>query len=121
MYVSPVGKTGRNLNEACKLCKGACCEFFSLKFGPMDDDKRKWVDFHGTEAPEGVILMKEMVFFDCKCRHLKKGKCSIYDTRPNVCEDMEVGSSLCLAALKHRRSKQQQVKIQSLIARMGKE
>jgi len=37
---------------------------------------------------------------DKTCNHLKGGKCTIYDDRPKLCRDFEVGSKKCFIAMK---------------------
>lgn len=84
------------MNPACSLCKGACCEsiILPLKMGDLDADR--WLRYHAEELDRGWM-------FDVKCSKLKNGKCSIYDTRPNLCAVFVVGSQGCLDAVRRRR------------------
>lgn len=81
----------------CEICKGACCERFGINFKDHSEDTFRWFAYHGES--KGRI-----VFFDCKCKWLKDGKCSIYDDRPQLCKDYAVGSRPCIEAImnKHR-------------------
>ena len=80
----------------CDLCRGACCESIALPIRYEDADAQRWLAYHGTETPGGIMM-------DCKCSKLKNGKCSIYQTRPEVCRVFEVGSVGCLDAIRRRR------------------
>lgn len=88
----------------CLECRGACCEHITLQI-PQDPDAARWLSFHGTEALGGVVL-------DTPCKKLtKKGLCSIYDTRPQVCHDFMAGSKACYDAVRFRRTRAQYAKI----------
>ena len=91
----------------CEICKGACCESFTLfpKLDPDPNEVVRWIKAHGTETVGGGTEFK------CRCNHLTAGgKCGIYETRPKVCSDYQVGSSHCkTAVLKYRYSKRKQI------------
>lgn len=80
------------MNRACELCKGACCKqiTFSLKADGLLDD---YLTTRGTKSEVGYS-------FNCECPKLKSGKCSIYETRPEVCKRYIVGSPACRNAIK---------------------
>jgi Fe-S-cluster containining protein len=103
------------MNNACEICKGACCESFTIDLsgikGRFPDDYR-WLSFHGTQEPGGLR-------FDCACSKLKKGKCSIYDDRPELCKKYKVGSVQCLKAIATRRAHQQDEILKALKTDLG--
>ena len=80
----------------CELCKGACCESIVIPLKFEEADAQRWLGFHGTEQENGIRL-------DCKCSKLRHGRCTIYDSRPDVCRVFEVGSPNCREAVKTRR------------------
>ena len=92
------------MHPACSLCRGACCEAIILPVKARDSDNQRWLEYHGEMTDFGIYL-------ECKCSKLKNGKCSIYQSRPNVCLDFPVGSPGCLAAIARRRPyKEQQIR-----------
>ena len=92
------------MNKACSLCRGACCEGIILPVKFRDSDIQKWFALHGTQTDVGVYM-------ECKCSALKRGKCSLYESRPNVCKDFPVGSPGCISAIKRRRPfKEEQIR-----------
>jgi Fe-S-cluster containining protein len=92
-----IGNRGIRMNKSCEKCGGACCEFFGLK---SDVDDPEWLMARSTKkVPYGEY---DVVIFDYPCKWLKEGKCDIYDVRPQVCQDLEVGSSGCRFALSYR-------------------
>lgn len=85
------------MNDACKLCRGACCESIVLPL-PPDPDHAAWLLKHGSGGPwPGTVAL------ECRCRALVDGKCSVYDSRPQVCRDYQPGSDPCRAAVIARR------------------
>ena len=90
------------MNKACERCRGACCESIILQVNAPNGDVGRWVDYHGTRTKNGIE-------FACQCSKLKDGKCSIYETRPQVCKVFKVGSPECLYAL-HRKRTESEVK-----------
>lgn len=100
----------------CEICKGACCESFSLNFTGLDEDKERWILLHGKKSFNGNVE------FECRCKHLgNRGECKIYDTRPDICRRFPVGSPACLHAVNTRRPLETANKVKLAIARMGKE
>ena len=86
-------KGAYTVDEACKLCGGACCRSFTIPVAALNGDAGDWLKYHGTQ--EGVAVR-----FNCACSKLKEGKCSIYESRPKVCKDYQVGSLSCRKAIK---------------------
>ena len=84
---------------ACEICKGACCETFSLGVTQKNADFYLWLKYHGTAVESGIR-------FDCQCKMLVDGRCSIYEDRPKICRDYQVGSRACLKAIEERRYEQ---------------
>ena len=86
---------------ACELCKGACCEGFYLKIS--DTEHGRWLRYHGK-------VINDMVYIPAKCNYLnKKGKCDIYETRPEPCRRYEVGGPACRQTVKWKRSNWKQI------------
>lgn len=81
---------------ACRECKGACCDVFSLTFNGLNEDTMRWLGYHGERTGDAVT-------FDCQCSHLVRGMCEVYDHRPEVCRRFAVGSKECIAAINRRR------------------
>lgn len=88
----------------CELCRGACCETIVLLRGSDSDDVWQWLSFHGKEE-DGTVRLP------IPCQHLKEGRCSIYETRPNCCREYKVGSDACLKALARRENAQDILKL----------
>lgn len=103
------------LADPCKECGGACCEGIQFNFKGLSPDFVKWAGFHGEQDGERVT-------FNCRCTHLtSRGRCGIYEERPEVCRKFEVGSPSCLAAIHKYRGATKAARVVKLIARMGKE
>jgi Fe-S-cluster containining protein len=99
----------------CDICKGACCEIFSVNFNGVAEDTLRWIRFHGIDMGE---VPSGMVAFNCRCSKLNNhGKCSIYDSRPEICRKFPVGSPACLKAVHERRSIHTAAKIEMAISR----
>ena len=78
------------MNETCFSCGGACCLGLVIRPSPESFD---WYSMHGEAEGDKVYL-------DCQCEHLILGVCSIYNDRPQVCKDYEVGGEACRNAVK---------------------
>lgn len=97
------------VNPACELCRGACCE--GLRFPVtwfQSPDIETWFAYHGVKDSA------DHIYLSCPCCNLKDGRCSIYDSRPEVCRMFTVGSVACRAAI-HRNRLQQEKDIVQLI------
>ena len=94
----------------CQECKGACCEVFELPYTdiqPPGADEFRWITLHGPTIIE-PITSEAFIRFECKCNALADdGLCTIYDERPNVCQDMPVGGLDCLGYVRDRRTPEQ--------------
>ena len=78
---------------SCEGC-GACCEYMLIRFqGRMPADY--------AEARD-IRVMGPFMAFPMRCKHLKEGKCAIYESRPAQCKEFKVG---CLECLLCRRLK----------------
>jgi Fe-S-cluster containining protein len=86
------------MNKACELCRGACCEAFLININ-ISSDFNKWLSFHGEEMGKSRFL------FELKCCNLKNGKCDIYEDRPEMCKEFGVGSEECQYAITRYRPK----------------
>lgn len=91
-----------DIHPACALCKGACCESFAMQPRSMGwpDHVCQWMEYHGKVTEIGVE-------FEQPCSKLKSGLCSVYETRPKMCQDFKVGSTGCLHAVATRRTSQE--------------
>ncbi len=82
------------MNPTCAQCGGACCWGVMIDpFRGFSGDEQRWLKLHGFKKPDRIKL-------DKACEMLNDGKCSIYETRPNVCKRFVVGSPECLFAQK---------------------
>ena len=90
----------------CELCKGACCHYIVLPITREKDPKfHEWLKHRGEERFHGISLR-------CKCQSLTKGgRCKIYDERPEICRDYEVGCIYCVDAIKRHHELEWQVVI----------
>ena len=91
------------MSEACKLCKGACCESIMLRIdtSPIEtefyDARGSVFQLHGFQYAE----------LPARCPYLSKaGKCMTYSQRPVACSRFVVGSTMCIAAIERRRPDQ---------------
>jgi Fe-S-cluster containining protein len=54
-----------------------------MMFQVIDADHLRWVQLHGVKVTE--YDSKVWADFPIKCKKLIKGKCSIYEQRPDLC------------------------------------
>ena len=89
------------VHPACALCRGGCCEVIPvpIDLGQMTNDSRRHLRMRGQ-------MLNGVVFLNCSCSNLAEGRCGIYDTRPQVCREFEVGGADCRTAIKLRRPEQ---------------
>ncbi len=87
----------------CDDCNGACCRDIHLPIRlDFSPDVWIWIALHGKETWDGVC-------FEIPCHHLIDGRCAIYDQRPKVCRDFEVGCKHCAdARAKYHNSSEEQ-------------
>ena len=81
----------------CDECGGACCKSVAVLVGKMTADQVAWANMRGTieTNQRGVSLWRLPV----RCVNLDyAGRCMIYDRRPGVCIDFQVGGERCNAA-----------------------
>jgi Fe-S-cluster containining protein len=85
--------------DACKLCRGACCE--GLMFpSSEDEDVQRWFVYHGRDLGGGLIHIPS------PCKHLQTcGTCAIHKHRPNVCRTYKVGGLSCRHTVSVQRPK----------------
>lgn len=93
------------MGDPCRVCKGACCEEFSLPLDDVDpnvaqpDDALRWLIYHGDLQPNGDLR------FNISCQHhLPSGRCAVYDERPDVCRRYQPGSPACRDVFQRRRT-----------------
>ena len=77
----------------CSNCAGACCRYVKIFVGHNHSaDHVRWMETRGS-------LVDGFWHIRSECEHLTPcGKCGIYETRPEVCRDFEVGGVHCLDA-----------------------
>lgn len=91
------------MSNACKLCRGACCESLLI---PVNDDKFS-KDFWMTRGNVFEMQGQSFVELENRCKHLEGcGSCGIYNDRPTACRIYEVGSTACIQTIKTRRADQ---------------
>jgi hypothetical protein len=89
--------------EACKLCRGACCESVML----LIDRNPLTAEFYCARGEVFAINGNPVAELPCRCPHLSNsGKCKTYASRPVACIRFEAGSTMCLAAIERRRPDQ---------------
>lgn len=89
------------MNRACEICKGACCE--SIVFKVPETDEGRWLGMHATPTTGGKHEI------NVKCNALCGGKCSVWNSRPAVCVNFEVGGDACIDTLMRRRPNWQEI------------
>jgi Fe-S-cluster containining protein len=88
------------VSEACKLCKGACCESLLI---PIDRNPMV-TEFYDVRSVTLEIKGQPFAKIESRCPLLKEcGRCRIYASRPVACIRYEVGSPMCLATVERRR------------------
>ena len=96
----------------CKVCKGACCESFSMEveMRPSNKDGQRWLELHAIKVEEQLIINR--LTFECRCTKLtSEGRCSIWEDRPMICELYIAGGRQCLETVKARRTPEEYSKI----------
>ena len=91
------------MSEACKVCRGACCESVIIPISPDPVHLAYW-NARGTLGKIGETNCVELVH---RCpKLLSSGKCKIYNDRPSACSDhFPVGNAFCRLAIQTRRAK----------------
>ena len=81
---------------ACDLCRGACCESWLV---PVDGEgpAKEWLLARGRQIKPRTVEVETV------CPQLRDGRCSIYATRPKVCELYRVGGPVCRETVRRRR------------------
>ena len=91
------------MSEACKLCRGACCESLLV---PTGEDKFSQ-DFWATRGRVFEMQGQAFVELENKCKNLTGcGLCGIYPDRPEACIIYQIGSQACIQTIKTRRADQ---------------
>lgn len=88
----------------CSVCRGACCEEFSLDLvmQPPSKDAQRWIELHA------INIKDERLRFECRCTELTlEGDCAIWEDRPMVCELFIAGGPQCLEVVGRRRTTDQ--------------
>ncbi len=80
------------MNATCAECGGKCCKTIAYANNLVRDaDVRELFDTR-MAGRSGAFTWINSV-----CRHLRDGKCSIYEARPQFCVDFEVDGPECRA------------------------
>lgn len=97
----------------CSRCQGSCCEFLDLPLvtiSTLGPDVADWAVKHGSVA-KTTYEDGETDFglrLDCRCRELTDdGQCAVYESRPLMCRDFEVGGPGCIDAVRRQRAREQ--------------
>ena len=91
------------MSDACKLCRGACCESIML---PIDRNPLT-AEFYSARAEVFAVNGQPIAEIPYRCPSLSSsGKCKCYASRPVACIRFAVGSTMCLAAIERRRPDQ---------------
>ena len=84
-------------SDRCAEC-GACCKFIELEMRISKEvnvnDLRKWLALHNITYDE----VREKILIPLKCLMLQNNRCSIYETRPQICRNYKVDGELCQKA-----------------------
>ena len=79
------------MSEACKLCKGACCESVML---PIDRNPMT-AEFYRARGEVFYIHGQPVAEIASRCPSLSStGKCKCYASRPVACIRFVVGSTM---------------------------
>lgn len=87
----------REMNKACQLCRGACCESMVLPTSGLAPDQAVWLALHGRMVGKGMVEVEQ------PCSQLQAGLCAAWSHRPNMCRDYAVGGGSCRATVLRRR------------------
>jgi Fe-S-cluster containining protein len=92
--VLSLGRSVGGAMSLCDTCNGACCRWFLLP-GPwlaqLPADVETWYRLHGASEIRGVAVDRP-----CRALDLVSGRCTIYETRPQMCRLWPEGSAGCL-------------------------
>lgn len=81
------------MDERCLFCKGRCCRKNSVIVLDTDDFPTRF-----TYVSHGKRFVKRNSLGDCIV--LMDGLCLMYDKRPTVCRNLELGGEYCSAVMK---------------------
>jgi len=81
------------MSPTCKDCGGACCKGFNVALAGLPADNRRWMSARGK-------VFGNNAYIPAVCEWFKDKKCTVYETRPLICQGFEVGSEECLMAQK---------------------
>lgn len=77
--------------DDCEKCGGKCCSAYRVEvIGGLDDIDWEMIYMYG----QTYWMRKKEDKMTCVA--FEDGKCSIYDRRPTVCRQFEVGEPRCL-------------------------
>jgi len=88
----------------CSNC-GVCCRGRSGTVLLLETDLRRWADAGRPDLLESRVeghFGQDGLAVDelGDCVHLEDRRCSIYELRPEICREVEVGSSQCMTAIR---------------------
>jgi len=71
----------------CLKC-ARCCEEFTFE---ISGDNKEWINQLGVfiklTRPQLMSLENSILKFKAPCQYLDKGKCTIYENRPEICKN----------------------------------
>ena len=89
--IKPIPPTSGNGNISCATCAASCCRLEVMLMGE-DDIPRHLC----TEDQWGGSVMRRLRDGWCAALDRQSMRCTIYQRRPEICRDYEMGSSDCL-------------------------
>jgi len=73
------------MNPICGYCNKGCCHNFQIIDGNTDKDINLYQNYYYTRLMR--VVLKPNNRFRCLEFDYKKGKCTIYNERPNICRE----------------------------------
>jgi Fe-S-cluster containining protein len=89
--IKPIPPTSGNANISCATCAASCCRLEVMLMGE-DDIPRHLC----TEDQWGGSVMRRLRDGWCAALDRQSMRCTIYQRRPEICRDYEMGTSDCL-------------------------
>jgi Fe-S-cluster containining protein len=78
---------------------------FDLKALAFNDDVRSWMRLRKVGEKPLTVAVARCTALDAA------GRCSIYQTKPAVCDQFPIGNADCLASIERRREPREQERI----------
>jgi|SRR3989344_3835754 len=76
---------------SCDKCVALCCKYITVELA-VPKNRKAWDEIRWMLMHENIIVYQDLdgdwiAEFRTKCKHLYENKCSIYESRPQVCRD----------------------------------